>query len=813
VSTIRGEVHTTRGKATHELEAQFQPSWLELSRDAKLLVSVGSQGRVGMTTVKLWDVATGKEIQELKGYPGWAQGAHFSPDGKWLALANRVDGGTTGVVTLWSVKGDVSPCQLVHTLRGFTGIITGMAFSPDSQRLVSLSYRPPTTQLRQWVAGLKIWDIGTDKVTHDVELSVIPSSIPVFSPDGQQLAFGANDRAVHVWNVLPVKERWALRGHTREPIHVAYSPDGKLLASSGGDGDIYLWDPLMGVEVRTLRAATGADKALAFSADGQRLLGCNHKNCLTVWDPHTGQDPLVLRANNSRFWGLAVSPDGRQLACAAGDGTVKVWDPATGQQLLTLRGHTTMVLGVAYRPDGKCLASSSYDGTVKLWDTTTGQVRHTLEAHKSRVVGVAFSPDGQRLATNGVSLDARGQNLWEVKLWSVAPVSDPLFSLTGHTAEIVDVAFSPDGQRLVSTSVDKTARIWDLKTGRELCLFTGHSHTVLQARFSPDGRHIASTSDDYTVKVWDTVTGKVIHDLTGHTGPSVGVAFSHDGERLASSSDDGTVKIWDTASGQELLTLRGHHDQVWSVVFGPKDQWLASSGSKDGTVRLWESTPLTPERRLQYEAGSLVNRLAEEVVIQDEILARLRDDASLSEPLRRLAMTLAERHRDDPQACAQAGFAVTRKPGADIAKYRLALRQTQTACSLTPPDHWWHWWYLNLLSLAQYRLGHYQEARDTLERELAILPAFGATVVGLGVSFPLTAALITGRTTILASSVNLAVRSMVFYHLEEKDKARACLNQLRELVKQPQYLTNQDAQALLREAEALIEGKAPDPKK
>jgi hypothetical protein len=153
------------------------------------------------------------------------------------------------------------------------------------------------------------------------------------------------------------------------------------------------------------------------------------------------------------------------------------------------------------------------------------------------------------------------------------------------------------------------------------------------------------------------------------------------------------------------------------------------------------------------------------------------------------------------------------KPGAKMAAYHLALRQAETACRLTPPTDRRYWAYCNILSLAQFRLGRYPEARNTLEQELAGLPALGASAVGLGASSPIAVALISERTAALSYPINLATRAMVYHHLGEKTKAQVCLSQLSELVKQPQWHTIQDAQALLREAEALIEGKAPDPKK
>src|SRR5262249_41961758 len=152
-------------------------------------------------------------------------------------------------------------------------------------------------------------------------------------------------------------------------------------------------------------------------------------------------------------------------------------------------------------------------------------------------------------------------------------------------------------------------------------------------------------SADKTVNVWDADTGAVIHSLRGHTASTDSVAFSRDGRRIASGSADGTVKVWDATSGDERLTLRnpGVGLPLESVVFGPEDQWLASFSRGDQTIRLWEATPLTPERRLRRDAATLVNDLPTSLGFKDEMLAYLRTLPSVSEPLREHALSMAER--------------------------------------------------------------------------------------------------------------------------------------------------------------------------
>ena len=132
--------------------------------------------------------------------------------------------------------------------------------------------------------------------------------------------------------------------------------------------------------------------------------------------------------------------------------------------------------------------------------------------------------------------------------------------LTGHTGPVTAVAFSPDGQRLATSSADRTVRLWDTATGQPHgAPLTGHTDTITSVAFSIHGELLATASSDGTARLWDTTTGQP-HGapLTGHTGPVTAVAFSPDGQRLAISSADRTVRLWDTATG---ATPRFHPHQ------------------------------------------------------------------------------------------------------------------------------------------------------------------------------------------------------------------------------------------------------------
>ena len=205
-----------------------------------------------------------------------------------------------------------------------------------------------------------------------------------------------------------------------------------------------------------------------------------------------------------------------------------------------------------------------------------------LTGHTGEVTDVAFSPDGNTIASGGQD--------GTVRRWITStgnPVGQPL-PLTGHTGPVRSVAFSPDGTTLASASSDGTVRLWDTTTGFPIGqTLTGHTDVVLSVAFSPDGTTLASASTDQTVRLWDVVTGTQIGPpLLGHTGAVEAVAFSPDGRRLASASLDGTVRIWTLAGSEDPTVLRGHDGAVYGVAFSPDGEQLASAGL-DGTVRIW----------------------------------------------------------------------------------------------------------------------------------------------------------------------------------------------------------------------------------
>jgi WD40 repeat protein len=262
-----------------------------------------------------------------------------------------------------------------------------------------------------------------------------------------------------------------------------------------------------------------------------------------------------------------------------------------------LAGHEGAVWAVAVSPDGKHIASGGEDGYLRCWDPATGKGEWLVNGHPGGVNAVAFSPDGMRVACGG------GYYLGKDFAIRVADTASARFGpeLAGHTAEVVAVAF-PRGGRLLSGSCDKSIRLWDLESGRELSRFDGHTLTVKALSVSPDGKQFLSAGADATLRLWDLARGKEVRRFSGHDGAVTGVAFSPDGRTFLSGGLDNSVRLWDLTGGRERQRFTGHTRPVQAVAFSPDGKRVLSAGS-DRTVRLWDVATGKEVRRFEGHTG------------------------------------------------------------------------------------------------------------------------------------------------------------------------------------------------------------------
>jgi WD40 repeat protein len=218
---------------------------------------------------------------------------------------------------------------------------------------------------------------------------------------------------------------------------------------------------------------------------------------------------------------------------------------------------------------------------VKVLDALTGAEVWSPAKHTANVVDVAFSPDGRHLAASGTNSDLASREPADAgKIRSGnnplrrdvrvwnLPSGQELLALPPDTGQAGGLAFSPDGKHL-ACGIEKTVEVWDVSAGRKVLSLQGHRNWITGLAYSPDGGRLASSSHDGTVRTWDTATGEQVLTLTRPKETLSGVAYSPDGERLAVGGWGRMVQVWNAATGEEIFTLKGHRGPVSGVAFSP----------------------------------------------------------------------------------------------------------------------------------------------------------------------------------------------------------------------------------------------------
>jgi WD40 repeat protein/serine/threonine protein kinase/DNA-binding SARP family transcriptional activator len=461
-----------------------------------------------------------------------------------------------------------------QTLLGHEGDVNAAAWSPDGRSIV-------TSSPKQVI----VWEASTPKAyeLHDSRNLVSPEvtvsaraglfTAVAFGPDSR-IATGTSDGKTVVWKLSAggADPILSLAGHDAAVDVVDFSPDGTRLATSSEDGKVKVWDISSrggGHEWLTLAGAGG----LAYSPDGSRLAVGSEDGDVHIYEAASGKEVLALKGHEGRVNAITFDPSGSTLATAGFvDGTARIWDAASGQELATVDlarprrdesrpcrlrpTSVTQVFDVAFGSGGTILATGGWVGpsSTLLWDAATGERQRVLRQDPKKDQwgrAVDFSPDGKLVA---------GEGWGNVFVWSV---EDGGMVARMREQQVTALAFSPDGRRLVTGSLEGGLKVWEVETGRQLDSLSGNLGQVVDLAFSPDGAVLATSSSDGTLRLWDVGTGRQTLTLAGGVAGEVGaeskfcfrtlhlaylgvggkLAFSPDGTRLAYTAADGNVRV------------------------------------------------------------------------------------------------------------------------------------------------------------------------------------------------------------------------------------------------------------------------------
>ncbi|MBA4186500.1 MAG: hypothetical protein C0467_00635 [Planctomycetaceae bacterium] len=495
--------------------------------------------------------------------------------------------------------------------------VLGESRMRHADRVNSLAYNADGTRLASCSKDgtVKIWDLGNGReiVTYRGHVdqpddptkggtaggtNVLGVTDVAFHPTDPKLVASACGNQVHVWNPDESKPGKTLvnLGKTDKPIKtIAFSPDGRNLAVGADDGILRVYEADNGKATYTSPTRNARIEKLAYSPNGKMIVVGDSNTFAAVYAPGT-PNPLAMTAqavNNGEVMGVAFAPDNSGVFSCGRDGTARLTagpkpdGTAAGNTSTRLReytGHTGAVTTLAVVPDGSLLVTGGEDKTVRVWEIGSGKQLRSLQGHLGRVTASASRADGKQIAS--------GSEDGAIRMWDLN-ADDDHRALSEAADSLWAVAFSPDGKHVAAAGADKTIRVYNPETGKLEATLTGAKSPITSLAFLPDSNRLVAGGGDQVVVIWDVAKEKAVKELPGHQSAVLSVAVSEDGKLVVSGSADKSVRGFDPESGKPTWTWNGR-SAVCAVAIRKGNKYVAV-GLADGSLVVLDVTAATPK--------------------------------------------------------------------------------------------------------------------------------------------------------------------------------------------------------------------------
>ncbi len=546
------------------------------SPDGRTALTGGREGKA-----RLWDVATGEELQSFQG-EAWIRDVAFSTDHRRVLTVSSLDEKTT--VQLWD---EASGKELGRISPPAGKLLLGLD-SADESTIATASWVEKDEQGNKLPAGatrIQLWDVVTGKeLRHFLVPGAGSTAVhSVLSPDGKKL-FSGNAYGPAVWDVETGKLLLGLGLNDGVVSAAAFSADGRKVAWGTIPGVVRLWDLDAGKEIQHFAGTgvmdfIGTVESVAISPDGRRVLVATDDDKVRLWDVETGKVLKLIQASDDRINEAvncaALSPDGRQMLTAADDQTARLWDVESGQELHRLVGLADEVAALAFVADGRGIEAVSRTGMAWRLDAEGGKALPPPIVPSQGTALPAAASAGGRTTDLRPAVIGDGRYVWPLVL-------------------------SPDGRRMLMAPFHGEQGVWDVETGKQIQNFDKKTAgSISTADFSPDGSKLLTASGGPDFSLWDVQTGKEVQHFTINPGwrPRFlypegdyrdGVeylALSHDGHRALTSDSEGSTRLWNVDTGSQVWVIKVHTFDYLSVGFTPDSRKMITE-NEDGSATL-----------------------------------------------------------------------------------------------------------------------------------------------------------------------------------------------------------------------------------
>jgi WD40 repeat protein len=470
------------GKLVHSFEDHYLPMFVE---DRNWLVTVAGNA------VHFWDLAAGKPARPSLSLEGLrlAATSAINRDGSLLAAQLIRQKG----ILVWDLETGESNDEALSRMYS-----TALVFDSTGTQLLSITQN----------GTIQVWNLKTLELFQTVRfVNGYAGGIHEASLDGAAfLSFVNRDgRAqIRVWDLRGNDVR-VLRGHDSYVYPVTVSPNGDVIASGSWDTTVRIWDARTGAEIVVLDEHNAMVYSLVFDSAGKRLVSASGDGKVIVWDTETYTVSHEMDLNPAKAYTAAFSSDESLLVVACGG--LLVFDGRTYELKKEIRNKDlspldpTFVTAVEFSPSGDEFIS--YRGKqwmpnreLTVWDASTLEMKEQVRPPFEHVNVVSYSADGSQIAMGHAS--------GKISLWHAGNFDRPFSEIQGHSEEVFDIAFLPDGSRLVTAGHDHTIRLWDTERHRQLAVLRGHNDYVFSLAISQNGQRIVSSSGDGTVRIWES---------------------------------------------------------------------------------------------------------------------------------------------------------------------------------------------------------------------------------------------------------------------------------------------------------------------
>ena len=605
------DVHSGETKMT--LEDCPEGGEATFSADGRRVLMVGMRSMATREArTQLYDVVSGRRLLDLQGYSdAWTTTHMLLGTGgdsalSCVAILNdrrqpeiwNMQTGRKIVLSIAAVSAAISP----DGTRVVTGddpgeIVISDARSGAERRRFSVKPAKPTAAFftANYIATLgengaiSLWNPST--AAFEGVLSGHGSKVILVQPDrsGRRLLTAAENEPVRVWDLATQRTLFATPERQESYFGFDFSGDGhRLMALTADVHAMKIFSLDTKNQVAALDGHSGPITTGAMSPDGFHSLTVGSDGVIREWDERG------LRAVPLDTWthGAAMEKNAPSLVAWAGfdenstvsvgsDGAVRLWPRDEGGTPLVMKGHSATIYAASLSGDSKRLITGSADHTARVWDLASGRIVASLTGvYQHAVQRVALSADGKLAATLDFVEPV-------AQIWN-ADTGEPMTTLRGHAAPPNSVRFSVDGERLLTTSGDKSAKVWDARSGRLLFSLDGHSGVVRAAVPSPDGEQIVTVSDDHSARLWSAQDGRLLRTIVvDDAGALESAVFTHDSKFVAIGADNGMVVLWDLQTGdvRRFTGLdAGYSD---TVAFSPDEKLVASPSLASGEFGIW----------------------------------------------------------------------------------------------------------------------------------------------------------------------------------------------------------------------------------